>query len=123
MARRILEKLNDELDAARLANDRPRMQRLARNRAQLSGFLVDWASNNADSNIKKFTYRYSVFDAATKHLQAELEDDPAARTAGLKAALELYKKLESPQSLAKPGRQSSFFPQLAHTDQAAPLRP
>ena len=94
----LLQKLNEELDAARLAGNRQRMQVLARNRAMLSGFLVDWARNNADANIRKFTYRYSVFDAATKHLAAELADDPAARAEGLKQALELYRNLESPQS-------------------------
>lgn len=99
MASRILEKLNRELDAARAAGDRAKMQSLAKNRAQLSGFLVDWARTNADPNIKKFTYRYMVFDAATKHLAADLTDDPAARTAGLKAALGLYRQLDSPPSV------------------------
>src|SRR5262249_31974387 len=66
----------------------------------LSGFLVDWARNNPDPNINKFTYRYSVFDAATKHLAADLETDPAKRKAGLQAALKLYQSLESPESAA-----------------------
>jgi hypothetical protein len=95
---KVMQNLNRELDQARLAGDRARMQVLTRNRAQLSGFLVDWARNNADPNIKKFTYRYSVFDAATKQQAAELEDDPAARKAGLEAALKLYRQLESPES-------------------------
>jgi tetratricopeptide (TPR) repeat protein len=95
----LLQKLNDELDAARVAQNRERMQVLARNRAQLSGFLVDWARNNEDPNIRKFTYSYSVFDADTKHLAATLEEDPAARKAGLEKALELYNKLESPESV------------------------
>jgi hypothetical protein len=95
---RLLQKLNKELDAARLAGDRAKMQTLARNRAQLSGFLVQWARENPDPNIKKFTYRYSVFDAATKQQAAELEDDPASRKAGLEAAMKLYRQLESPES-------------------------
>jgi tetratricopeptide (TPR) repeat protein len=99
LASRILEKLNHELDAARATGDRAKMQSLAKNRAALSGFLVDWARSNSDPNIKKFTYRYMVFDAATKHLAADLTDDPAARSAGLKAALALYRQLESPQSV------------------------
>jgi hypothetical protein len=96
----LLQKLNKELDQSRLSGDRAKMRTLARNRAQLSGFLVDWARNNADPNIKKFTYRYMVFDAATKQQAAALEDDPAARKPGLDAALALYKQLESPESTA-----------------------
>lgn len=96
---RLLQKLNAELDQARAAGNRTLMQTLSRNRAQLSGFLVQWARSNPDPNIKKFTYRYSVFDAATKHQAAELEDDPAKRKAGLEAALKLYRQLESPESV------------------------
>ena len=80
-----------------MKNDRQRMQVLAAT-AQLSGFLVEWARSNADANIKKFTYRYTVFDAATKHLAAELLDDANQRKAGLQAAMKLYQQLESPQS-------------------------
>ena len=94
----LLEKLNAELEHARQTGDHARMLVLARNRAKLSGFLVDWARNNAVPNIKKFTYRYSVFDAATKHMAANLETDPAARKAGLEAALKLYRQLEAPEN-------------------------
>jgi hypothetical protein len=97
---KLLQKLNEELDQARAAGERARMKQLANNRAQLSGFLVDWAKNNPDPNIRKFTYRYSVFDAATKHLAADLEEDPAQRKAALQAALALYRRLESPESAA-----------------------
>src|SRR5206468_1164086 len=41
----------------------------------------------------------SVFDAATKQLAAELDDNAATRPAGLQAALKLYRDLESPASL------------------------
>jgi hypothetical protein len=95
----LLQKLNAELDAARLAGNVERMQVLARNRALLSGFLVEWARNNEDPNIRKFTYKYSVFDADTKHLAASLEQDAAARQDGLRQALDLYRKLESPESV------------------------
>jgi len=95
----LLEKLNADLDKARAAGDVEQMRVLANNRAQLSGFLIDWAKNNADENIRKYTYRYSVFDAATKALAADLEPDPAARKAGLQKALELYQKLQSDENL------------------------
>jgi hypothetical protein len=95
----LLQRLNEELDRARAAGDQAQMKRLADNRAQLSGFLVDWARNNSDPKIRGYTYRYTVFDAATKHLAAELEPDPATRKAALEAALKLYQKLESPESV------------------------
>jgi hypothetical protein len=95
----LLEKLNADLDRARAAGDVERMRVLAQDRAQLSGPLVDWAKNNPDPNIKKYTYRYSVFDAATKHLAAELEPDPAKRRSALEAALALYEKLQSPENV------------------------
>jgi hypothetical protein len=100
VVRKLLQQLNADLDLAKAKNDRQRMQVLAQNRAQLSGFLVEWARNNADANIRKFTYRYTVFDAATKHLAAQLLDDPARRRAALEAAMKLYQQLESPESVA-----------------------
>jgi hypothetical protein len=76
------------------------MRLVARNRARLSGFLVEWAKANADPNIRRYAYRYSVFDAATKQLAASLEEDPAARASALRDALALYRQLESPQNVA-----------------------
>jgi len=73
---------------------------LADNRAQLSGFLVDWARKNQDPGIRKYTYRYAVFDAAAHHTAASLEEDPARRKAALQAALKVYRNLESPESVA-----------------------
>jgi hypothetical protein len=96
----LLEKLNADFDRAQEAGDRAAMKALARSRAQLSGFLVDWAANNPDPNIKKFTYRYRVFDAETQRRAAELEDNPAARQAGMKLALQRYQALESPDNVA-----------------------
>src|SRR5207249_1336563 len=66
IVRDLLLKLNADFDKAQAANDSAAMKVLARNRAALSGFLVEWARNNKDPNIKKFTYRYSVFEADTK---------------------------------------------------------
>lgn len=96
----LLEKLNADFDRAQQAGDRAAMKVLARNRAQLSGFLVDWASNNPDPGIRKFTYRYRVFDAETQRRAAELEDDPAARQSGLNLALQRYQALQSAENLA-----------------------
>lgn len=95
----LLEKLNDDLDRAREAGNIDEMRSLASNRAILSGFLVDWAKNNEDPNVNRYTYRYSVFDAATKQLAAELEQDPARKKEGLNHALELYTALQSPENV------------------------
>src|SRR4029077_19587100 len=59
----LLEKLNADFDRAQQANDRAAMKALARNRAELSGFLVKWAQANPDARVRKYTYRYRVFDA------------------------------------------------------------
>ncbi|HEV2295582.1 MAG TPA: hypothetical protein VGR35_17165 [Tepidisphaeraceae bacterium] len=114
----LLEKLNADLDKARAAGDIEQMKVLASNRAQLSGFLVDWARNNPDENIRKFTYRYSVFDAATKHLAADLESDPAARKKGLEKALALYEKLQSEEGVAM--YQATLPPTASAADRNAP---
>ncbi|HZO06868.1 MAG TPA: hypothetical protein VFB52_10815, partial [Solirubrobacterales bacterium] len=114
----LLEKLNADLDRARAAGDVEQMKVLANNRAQLSGFLVDWAKNNADENIRKFTYRYSVFDAATKHLAADLEADAAARKAGLEKALALYESLQSEENTKL--YHSTLPPTASAADRSAP---
>ena len=87
ITRNLLLRLDADLDAARAAGDVEQMRLLARSRAQLSRYLVEWAETNKDANIKRFTYQYRVFDAATQLQAAELEDDPARRKAVLEEAL------------------------------------
>jgi hypothetical protein len=89
----LLKKLDSDMDHARAAGDMRQVNQLAQNRAVLSGFLVTWAANNPDEKIKALTPRYKVFDASTKQLAAELTDDPAAKKAGLEAALKQYTDL------------------------------
>jgi hypothetical protein len=96
----LLQKLNADFDRAAADNDRPAMRSLAKNRAQLSGFLVNWAAENKDPNIKRYTYRYRVFDAETQRRAAELEEDPQARRQGLQTALQRYQALESEENRA-----------------------
>jgi hypothetical protein len=95
----LLEKLNADFDRAQAAGDAAQMRVLAKNRAQLSGFLVDWAANNPDPNIKRFTYRYKVFDADTHRRAADLDPDSANRAKGLNDALAKYTTLESPENV------------------------
>jgi hypothetical protein len=97
----LLEKLNEELELARAAGDTARMRTVARNRAGLSSFLVRWAEQSDDPGVRKFAYRYRVFDAASKHLAADLEPDGPARKAGWEAAMKLYRALESPSGVAE----------------------
>ena len=92
----LLKKLDVDMDQARAKNDTAEVAQLAGNRAALSGFLVSWAENNADPKIKALTPRYKAFDASTQQLAAELNPDPAARKAGLEAALKRYKDLLDP---------------------------
>jgi tetratricopeptide (TPR) repeat protein len=95
----LLQRLDEDLDRARITDDQQRTRELARSRAMLSGFLVDWARQHADPGIRRYTYRYMVFDAATKHLAAQLDPDPAAREAQLREALSLYEALRSPENV------------------------
>jgi hypothetical protein len=89
----LLKKLDTDMDRARAAGDMAEVRQLAQNRATLSGFLVTWAEDNQDPKIKTLAPRYKVFDASTKELAAELTDDPAAKKAGLEAALKQYQDL------------------------------
>ncbi|HVT90218.1 MAG TPA: hypothetical protein VHD56_15305 [Tepidisphaeraceae bacterium] len=96
----LLEKLDADFDRAQQANDRPAMLTLARNRAQLSGFLVKWAEQNTEPGIRQYTYRYRVYDADTQRRAAELEDDVNLRQQRMTAALERYQALLTPASVA-----------------------
>jgi len=96
----LMQRLNQELDEAHAAGDRKRMAAIAGNRALLSGFLVQWASANSDPNIRRYSYRYSVFHAAAKRTAADLIDQPEERIKRLLDALQLYRKLEAREQVA-----------------------
>lgn len=95
----LLRKLDDDLDNAVTSGNADLMKEIARSRAALSGFLVTWAKDNADPNIKKYTYNYMRYDADAKHRAADVETDASLRKRGLAEALDLYKNLESPENL------------------------
>jgi hypothetical protein len=97
----LLQKLDRDLDAAKRSGDTQQMRLLARSRAELSGHLVNWASESKDPNIKRFTYRYRVFDAATKLQAAELESDPAAKRKALDEAMSKYLALRTPAAVTE----------------------
>jgi hypothetical protein len=93
----MLQNLNDQIDRAQAAGDLARLRDAARNRAQLTGFLVDWAKNNPDERIRKYAYGYSVFDAEVQRFAAVQETDPKLRQAGLDKALARFTALDTPQ--------------------------
>lgn len=95
----LLTQLNRALDRAQTAQDAAQVKELADERAQLTPFLVKWAQDNAKPDIKKLTYRYRVFDAATQRQAAELEPEGDARTSKLKAALDKYQQLTSDENV------------------------
>jgi hypothetical protein len=96
----LLTKVNEELATAQEQKDTPRIRQLARDRAVLSGFLVDWAAKNKNPDIQKQTYTYRRFDAASKQLAASTEENPAQRKAGLEQARQLYRDLLSEANVA-----------------------
>ena len=95
----LLEQLDKQYSKAEAANDRLAMRNVAVNEAQLTGFLADWAKQNPDPKLHKFAYSYAVYDAKTKRVAGTLEDDPGQREKNLKAALQKYQSLSSPEGL------------------------
>ncbi len=97
----LLQKLNDELDKAQAADNAEAVRSIARNRAQLTGFLVKWARTNSNPAIRKLAYGYAVFDAEVQRFAAAHEPDAATRTSGLEKALERFNALNVPVSVAE----------------------
>jgi hypothetical protein len=99
VVRGLLEQLNREFDAARAADDDARERTLADNIANLSKFLVQWAATNKNADIRKYTYRYKVFDADAQRQAATLEPDAAKRRQRLAEAMQRFQELRSPDNL------------------------
>jgi hypothetical protein len=95
----VLTSLNDQLSRAEAAENEDQIRDIARNRAKLTGFLVEMARNSQEPAIKKLSYGYAVFDAEVQRYAAMQEPDAAARTAGLQKALDLFQKLNTPEGL------------------------
>ena len=94
----LFDKLSKEYDAAAARGDKAAMAELASNRAALTPFLVDWAKNSKDPDTRKLTYRYSVIDAETQRIAANLAADPAKQKQMREAALARFKALEGQAS-------------------------
>lgn len=100
IVRGLLDRLDQDLAKAEAARDTKTMAEIARSEAELSGFLVDWARNNANPEIKKFTYQYMVFDARTQRLAGTLATDPKEKEALLNKAMAAYQRLQQPENVA-----------------------
>jgi tetratricopeptide (TPR) repeat protein len=98
--RGLLDRLDSDLGKAQAAHDTSAMRDIARSEAALSGFLVDWARNNSNPEIKKFTYQYMVFDARTQRLAGTLATDPKEKTALLEKAMGAYQRLQQQDNVA-----------------------
>ncbi|HTL30273.1 MAG TPA: hypothetical protein VL282_13665 [Tepidisphaeraceae bacterium] len=96
----LLEKLNADLDKAQAAGDSDRIRTLTNNRAQLSGFLVDYAEKSDKPETKKQVYVYKRFAAMTKYEAALLVPDEAKRKEQLQQALAAFKALTEPENVA-----------------------
>ena len=94
----LLDKLTKEYEAATARGDTVAMGELAMNRATLTPFLVDWAKSSKDAETQKLVYRYSVADAETQRMAANLASDPAKQKALREAALARFRSLESQAS-------------------------
>jgi hypothetical protein len=91
----LLKALDSDYDAALARNDKAAMRQIAQSRAMLTPELVRWASENSKPEYRKFVYRYSVLDADTQRLAADLSEDPAEQRTLRERALARYKELES----------------------------
>src|SRR5205807_1917436 len=98
--RGLLDRLDKELAQAEAAGNTKAMSDIAKSEAALSGFLVDWAKNNSNAEIKKFTYQYMVFDARTKRLAGTLAQEPGEKQKLLDQAMNAYKALQSLENVA-----------------------
>jgi hypothetical protein len=97
----VLTSLDDQLSRAEAAQNTEQIRDIARNRAKLTGFLVQMAQESKEPAINKLAYGYAVFDAEVQRYAATQEPDEAAKKAGLNHALDLFKKLDTPEGLAQ----------------------
>ncbi|HEY2587289.1 MAG TPA: hypothetical protein VGI81_16200, partial [Tepidisphaeraceae bacterium] len=100
IVRGLLDRLDQDLAKAEAARDTKTMGEIARSEAELSGFLVEWARNNPNAEIKRYTYQYMVFDARTQRLAGTLATDPAEEAKLLQKAMDAYKRLQQPENVA-----------------------
>jgi hypothetical protein len=95
----VLQRLNDDYDRAIAAGDKAAAKEVIANRAQLSGYLVKWASETQDAKVKRDLYVYKLYDAETQRLYGAALDGEE-QTAQLRKAMDAYAAMRSPENLA-----------------------
>jgi TolA-binding protein len=98
----VLKTVDHDMDVARAAGNITDLKKLAQDRADLSGFVVSWASKSKDPGEQSRLPQYELYDADSKREAADLLDDPTARKARLQEALKEYQGLnqKDPNNLA-----------------------
>jgi hypothetical protein len=89
----VLKTVDNDMETAKATKDTPELKKLSQDRAQLSGFIVDWATKSKDPKVQAALPNYQLYDADSKRDAAVLLDNPTARKAGLEEALKEYKEL------------------------------
>ena len=97
----LLKKLDEQVTEAEAAGHKDVVAGLERNRALLTPFLVTWAGNHPNPEIKKLTYTYSVFDADTQRRAADLTADLGKKQQLMDASLKRFQELATPESVKK----------------------
>lgn len=97
----ILQKLNEDFDRAIAQGNLELAREILKDRANLAGFLVKWAAENADPKVKKNLYIYEVYDADSQRLYGQSLEDEGERKAALKKAMDAFLKLRTPAKVAE----------------------
>jgi hypothetical protein len=95
----ILQRLNEDYDRAKAAGDAEAAENILKSRAELSGYLVDWAKKSQDPKVAKNLYTYKVYDADTQRLYGSVLEG-AERKSRLEKAMAAFKAMRSPQEIA-----------------------
>ena len=98
----VLKTVGHDMDNAKGAGDVTELKKLAQDQAQLSGFVVDWATKNKDPKVQAQLGQFQLFSADSKREAAELTDDPQTRQKQLDEALKSFQGLldKDPDNLA-----------------------
>ena len=97
----VLTSLDEQLDRAEAGGNTDQIREIARNRAKLTGFLVQMARTSKDPSINHLAYGYAVFDAEVQRYAAMQEPNEADKKAGLERALDLFTKLNTVENLTQ----------------------
>jgi hypothetical protein len=89
----VLDTVSRDMDAAKTAGNKDEVKKLAQDKADLSAFVVDWASKNKDPKVLSQLPIFQRFDADSQKDAAELIDDPSIRREKLTDALHKYQAI------------------------------